>query len=95
MSNVLKSFAISAAIAASTVSAFAQDGVVSLSTVDSRPASLQVTRADGAAAYSPGSVGAMHYAVAGRATSTADVRRESSNQLTAVYAHWVAPKAGS
>lgn len=85
--NRFATFAAAAALAASTVSAFAQDAVVS--TVDGPAGAVGVTAADGAAAYSPGSVGAMHYAVAGRPTSVSDVRAQNHGLLTAADARWV------
>lgn len=84
---------IASITAAAVLSAFAATGAFAedasrptASTVD-RP-STAAAAISGEAAQSPGTVGAMHYAVAGRATNSADVRRESRGLLTAVVAHW-------
>lgn len=87
--NRFVSAAAAAALLASTGFAVAQDAS-RVSTVDRPAAAAGVDAADGAAAYSPGSVGAMHYAVAGRPTSVADVRAQNHGLLTAADARWVA-----
>jgi hypothetical protein len=93
MSNRI--IALAAAAAISTLTGFAAYAEDARSTVDGPRGAVGVTAADGAAAYGAGTVGAMHYAVAGRATNSADVRRESRNLLTTVHANFQRPAFGS
>ncbi|MFD1704214.1 hypothetical protein ACFSCV_14505 [Methylopila henanensis] len=60
------------------------------SNVDAPKAPFRVSAADAASTQSAGTVGAMHVAVAGRATSLAEVQRESRYLLTAANGVWLA-----
>lgn len=90
MSIRISTFAAAAALALTATGAFAQDGLTS--TVDGPRAAIGVSQADAAATQSPGTVGAMHHAVAGVATSEADVQRQGGN-TTAAAVRWLAAPA--
>lgn len=81
-----------AAVLATLVSTSAFAGELS-STIDAPKAPVSVGAANAAATQSPGTVGAMHLAAAGLATSGADVRRDSRGLLTAANASWRAAPA--
>ncbi|PZQ17108.1 MAG: hypothetical protein DI565_06935 [Ancylobacter novellus] len=82
-------FAAYAAVAATLVfsSPASADEIVA-STADHPQIALRATAADAAATQSPGTVGAMHYAVAGLATDVSAVRRQGG-QATAATVRWL------
>ncbi|GLK56075.1 hypothetical protein JOD31_000993 [Methylopila capsulata] len=76
-----------AAVLATLISTSAFAGELS-SIVDAPKAPVRASAANAAAVQSPGTVGAMHLAADGVATSGADVRRDSRGLLTAANASW-------
>lgn len=78
---------LTAAALAAIVSAPAFAADLSSSTVD-RPQPFRVGAAAAAATQSAGTVGAMHVAVAGRATSADEVRKQSRGLVTAANPYW-------
>lgn len=82
---------VAAGLTLATVSSAFAGEVVATSAVDGPRGPVGLGAAAAAATQSPGTIGAMHYATGGLATSGADVLRQSRGLPTAVYANWSAP----
>lgn len=91
----IATLSIAAALAALPAAAFAGEPVAATSSADAPRVEVGRSQADLAASYSPGTVGAMHYAVAGVATR-ADEIQSQGGRLTADAVRWrIAPQPGS
>ncbi|RXF75371.1 hypothetical protein [Hansschlegelia zhihuaiae] len=84
MTNRIATLSLAAALAALPAVAFAGELV---STVDAPQGETGRTQADLVASYSPGTVGAMHYAVAGVATNGAEIQSQGG-RTTAGAVRW-------
>jgi hypothetical protein len=85
MTNRIATLSLAAALAALPAVAFADDQTAS--TADRPRAEIGRSQADLVATYSPGTVGAMHYAVAGVATNDAEIQRQGG-RTTAGAVRW-------
>lgn len=96
MSNRIAAYAAAAFLLASVAPAFAGEASLAnlTSTVDRPLSPIQASPAAAAATQTPGSVGAMHYAVDGVASSLADVQRQGGN-ATAGTVRWLAVSESS